>query len=661
MEGIKELMSRLNTTDECSDIEAKRASKVGRSIMETVCAFSNEPKLGGGYLLLGVEKESKITSLFPEYAVTGIPTDQLDKIQSDISSQADDMFNIPVRPRIKVETVNNKNVIIVFVAELSPEQKPLYFKNQGLPQGAYRRIGSSDQQCAEDDLSLFYQNEQTLDRSVIKDADIDDLSEASIELYRKFREKVNPSAEELTYTDSELLESISAIKRKNNNYDVTYTGLLTFGTRIALRRLLPMVRVDYIRMPTNEWIGDASQRFTSTLDMRGSLLELVQRIISTINDDLPKGFELTDDNIQAKSKGLPYRVLREAVVNALIHRSYRENSPIQIVRYPNRIEIMNPGFSLKKADQLGEPGSVNRNPSIASIFHDINFAETKGSGIRFMHKLMSDAGMMPPTFESDRQNNKFTIRLLLHHLLDEKDIQWLDRFQEFDLDDNQKRVLIFVREVGAVDNASARQINGYESSIANTDLRKLTKIGLLYTKGKNRSAYYLPSKEFKERYIDSSVLELSVDLDESILSLPTNLLLLSTKLSAPVAVTSAPVAVTSAPVTVTSAPVENVKESIRTFSNLTSEEIRLLSEIVEEIENLPKRIEDKDVINRLIIRLCSIDSFKSKELSIIFGRSDKYLLREYISQLLKSGKLSYLYPDMLNHPSQGYKSAVKSI
>lgn len=267
MESIKELMSRLNTTDECSDIEAKRASEVGRSIMETVCAFSNEPKLGGGYLLLGVEKESKVTSLFPEYVVSGIPTDQLDKIQSDISSQSDDMFNIPVRPRIKVEIVNNKNVIIVFVLELSPEQKPLFLKNKGLPQGAYRLIGSSDQQCAEDDLSLFYQNAEILDRSVIKDADIDDLSDASIELYRKFREKVNPSAEELTYTDVELLESISAIKRKNNNYEVTYAGLLTFGTRIALRRLLPMVRVDYIRMPTNEWIGDVSQRFASTLDM----------------------------------------------------------------------------------------------------------------------------------------------------------------------------------------------------------------------------------------------------------------------------------------------------------------------------------------------------------------------------------------------------------
>lgn len=105
----------------------------------------------------------------------------------------------------------------------------------------------------------------------------------------------------------------------------------------------------------------------------------MQRIIHAISDDLPKGFVLTDENIQAKHVGLPLRVLREAVVNALIHRSYRENRPIQIIRYPNRIEISNPGFSLKSEDKLGEPGSVNRNPFIASIFHETNLAETKGS------------------------------------------------------------------------------------------------------------------------------------------------------------------------------------------------------------------------------------------------------------------------------------------
>lgn len=106
-------MLQLNATDECSNIEAKKGSEVGRSILETICAFSNEPNLGGGYILLGVVKDE--SSLFPEYTVTGIPFEQLDKIKSDISSQCADSFNRPVRPQIKVEDVNSKHAIIVLL------------------------------------------------------------------------------------------------------------------------------------------------------------------------------------------------------------------------------------------------------------------------------------------------------------------------------------------------------------------------------------------------------------------------------------------------------------------------------------------------------------------------------------------------------------------
>src|SRR5690606_32922069 len=106
-------------------------------------------------------------------------------------------------------------------------------------------------------------------------------------------------------------------------------GLLVFGKRQAHRRLIPLVRVDFIRVPGNEWVEDPEKRFT-TVDMRGSLLEMVQRTFSLIADDLPKGFLLPEAELQATSVGLPTRVLREAIVNAFIHRTYRENQPVQI-------------------------------------------------------------------------------------------------------------------------------------------------------------------------------------------------------------------------------------------------------------------------------------------------------------------------------------------
>ena len=61
------------------------------------------------------------------------------------------MFNIPIRPRMHVEEINGKYVLLIHVRELDPAQKPVYFKAQGLPNGAYRRVGTTDQRCSEED------------------------------------------------------------------------------------------------------------------------------------------------------------------------------------------------------------------------------------------------------------------------------------------------------------------------------------------------------------------------------------------------------------------------------------------------------------------------------------------------------------------------------
>lgn len=60
---VIDLLASLNLLDETEHIEAKRASELGKSILETICAFANEPGLGGGWLLLGVVRDDR--ALFP--------------------------------------------------------------------------------------------------------------------------------------------------------------------------------------------------------------------------------------------------------------------------------------------------------------------------------------------------------------------------------------------------------------------------------------------------------------------------------------------------------------------------------------------------------------------------------------------------------------------
>ena len=492
MRTAQELFEELNSYDESVRIEAKKASEVGRSIMETICAFSNEPDLGGGYVLLGAVRKGFDENGLPHYEPENIANP--DKIQTDIANQCASVFNVRIRPQIETEVVDGKTVVVVKVDEAPASKKPIYFEKRGLPYGAYRRIGPSDQKCSEDDMPVFYSSAESFDCTLVKGSSLDDIDENAVSYYRKLREKVNPHAEELTYDDTNLLLALRACEKdRAGAYVLTYTGLIVFGKSMSLRRLMPALRVDYIRVQGNRWVENPDKRFESTIDMRGAFILLVNRALNAITDDLPKGFELKEGNLQASTPiNIPNETLREAIVNAFIHRSFRVNQPIQIIRYSNRLEIINPGYSLKSPERLGEPGSELRNQYISSIFHETNLAETKGSGIKTMREQMKKAKLMPPTFESSRENNQFTTRLLFHHLLGKDDIEWLSLFAQHELNNEQRLSLIFVRELGAIDNITYRQLNSdITSRKATFDLHRMCEMGLFELKGQSRNVYYI--------------------------------------------------------------------------------------------------------------------------------------------------------------------------
>lgn len=91
MRTAKELFAELNSFDENRRIEAKSASAVGKSMMETVCAFANEPGLCGGYLLLGAKRTGMAEDGRPVYEPENI--ENTDKVQSDFVAMCNSMFN----------------------------------------------------------------------------------------------------------------------------------------------------------------------------------------------------------------------------------------------------------------------------------------------------------------------------------------------------------------------------------------------------------------------------------------------------------------------------------------------------------------------------------------------------------------------------------------
>ena len=666
MKTAKELFAELNSFDENRRIEAKSASAVGKSMMETVCAFANEPGLCGGYLLLGAKRTGIAEDGRPIYEPENI--ENTDKIQSDFVAMCNSMFNVRIRPIINVEEYLGKTVIVVKIEELPESQKPAYFAKRGLPEGAFRRIGPSDEKCSEEDMYLFYQSADTYDSCIVDDADLDDIDENALNFYRKLRKEVNPDAEELTLNDVDLLRALGAIKKnKQGGYDLTYTGLLVFGKQMSLRRLVPSFRVDYIRISGNQWLADGDNRFEQTIDMRGPLILMVNKACSAVMDDLPKGFELKKDSMQASTPAiLPNKVLREAIVNSYIHRSNRVNQPIQIIRYSNRIEIHNPGYSLKPQDDWGEPGSMLRNPRISEIFHDTNLAETKGTGIGAMRRLMKEAGLMPPTFESNHEANKFTARLLLHHFLSKENMEWLAQYAEFGLVNEQKLALVFVREVGAIDNATYRQL---DSSItharARLEIHKLCDLGFLEKKGQGRNTYYirtskvvslgerlrpqderLPAKEQRlppqHGTLGEKIPPQHGTLGEKIPpqgeKIPPQHGTLGKKI----------------PPQGEKIPPQHGTFEIESQPKSRNELLRELPKGLQERVAKLGKWASREKVSQLLVDLCAFKPYSYEELALIIQRAAKPMKDKYIKPLRLANKLFYWIPEMINHPLQKY-------
>lgn len=220
---------------------------------------------------------------------------------------------------------------------------------------------------------------------------------------------------------------------------------------------------------------------------------------------------------------------------------------------------------------------------------------------------MESANLLPPTFESDHGRNTFTTRLLLHHFLGAEDLKWLSGFDAFGLSENQKRGLILVKEMGAVDNSTYRQTNNIETLRASAELRDLNKKDLLSPKGKGRATYYVPGKN----------------------------------LSTPPPDLSTPPKDLSAPPQDLSAPVPS----------------QVPEQLLDRIKQLGARVNDESLIKGILIDLCKQTYFKASEIAKLLSKREDYIKRKYLSPMIESGELIYRFPEMINHPEQAYKTS----
>jgi ATP-dependent DNA helicase RecG len=196
--------------------------------------------------------------------------------------------------------------------------------------------------------------------------------------------------------------------------------------------------------------------------------------------------EIKDELVRKNIWDYPLDAIREALLNALIHRDYfKFNVQTQIKIFEGYIWFFNIG-GLPEGITIellkGPHSSVPRNPLIAHIFYLAGFIEEYGSGIRRMTESLSEAGLPYTEFKEEFAGFSLYMR---------KDKYSNERLREMGLNERQIRAVMYLKEEGKITNKVYRHLTGLSDEGARIDLTELIDRGLLQRKNKGRGAHYV--------------------------------------------------------------------------------------------------------------------------------------------------------------------------
>jgi len=180
-------------------------------------------------------------------------------------------------------------------------------------------------------------------------------------------------------------------------HHLTNLGILCIGRREARARLGTAPIIQFIKY------DEAGRKVNKLLwdDYSLSPMQLIDAVWRDI-PDFRESYEFPDGLFRQHLPVYDRRIVRELLVNALVHRPYTQRGDIYLNLYPDWLEVINPGLlPLGVTPQNILHQSVRRNNELARVFHDLGLMEREGSGYDLVYEILLSQGRpLPKLFES---------------------------------------------------------------------------------------------------------------------------------------------------------------------------------------------------------------------------------------------------------------------
>ncbi|MEW2441458.1 ATP-binding protein [Micromonospora marina] len=472
-----------------SSCEVKRArGGLPATLWETISAFANAE---GGLLILGVDERCG-------FEVTGVQ--EPGAMEAALGAVCAEM-EPPVRAQITTVEIDGRMVVTCEVPMLARDQRPCHKRNLGPWAGSRIRASDGDRRLTDYEVAVLLANrsDQRHDVAPVPGASIADLDQ---DLLAGFLKRIRQTKGEIfrRVSDEKALTMLNVLTRHEASLVPTLAGLLVFG--VYPQTFEPQLGITFVAYPANAagTVGALGERFIENQAIDGPIPVLVAECVRILKRNMRRRSVITGI-YRVEEWEYPEEVLREALVNALVHRDYSEfarGMQVQVEMYPDRLLIRNPGglFGPVEVSTLGTVTvTSSRNRALLKILEDTPFGdghmvcENRGSGIARIRMVLTEAGMEQPRFTDDI--SVFTVEFPNHTLLDEDAITWLGSLGRGPLSRPQMAALVMMRNGTAITNSDYRAATGVpDSRVASRELRDLVDRGLVARHGSRGGATY---------------------------------------------------------------------------------------------------------------------------------------------------------------------------
>ena len=362
-------------------LEFKEKSPKYSSLIKTCVAFANG---SGGEIILGIEDGTR--------KIIGLGNQEIDEILEGFPGALHEAVTPSLIPDVFARNIKGLSVAVVKI--YPGMKKPYFVKSEGSKKGVYIRIGASTRQATDDYIEDLLREQSRIGFD---------------------HQTCEASTEALA---PELLKQVY-VKRMNQNFMVE-EQILGHGhngqvrpTRAALLMFShnPDRYIPEALIICTHFKGDTGRDIIQTREIRGSIPEIVDIAVSLIGEWTERNFKLRGARLKGQAV-IPQPAVREALVNALIHRKYSIPGAIKVAIYADHLEVFSPGAfpGLISLKNLGDGSTYLRNTLLAKFARKAGLVEKMGSGINLMISSCEKARLKRPEFSEDGDFVKVTFR-----------------------------------------------------------------------------------------------------------------------------------------------------------------------------------------------------------------------------------------------------------